>query len=220
MLTDQDCDLAWRALRGESEPFLLELRPVYSQDSPESWGIRSQTLRLDEAGRYLRANSPNVRVTPDLVVASEHVDCLNAQSQLRLKTWLGLRYDRPAVPERYTALSQTLATELSKKKNRGQGRRVRDVLAQYRDAADGTTEYSLVAVLPGGPFDAADPTVLEVRQWLSDVALAVPATLGIALDIQAYGDAEVSLSYVEASFSLDLSKLSWPQNAPGPVGQV
>jgi hypothetical protein len=220
LLADQDCDLAWRALTDEDDPFLLELRPVYTENPPANWGIRSQTLRLDEAGRYLRANSPNIRVTPEVVAVTEHLDCLDSGSQRRLKTWLGLRYDRPAIPERYSTLSRALAAQLSKRRNRRQGTRVRDVLAQFRDAADGATEYSLVAVVPGGDYAADDPLVTETRRWLAEVIGAVPSDLGVAVDVQAYGDEDVSLGYVESSFSLDLSALSWPQNTPGPVGEV
>jgi hypothetical protein len=220
LLADQDCDLAWRALIGVHKQFLVELRPVYSQDPPTDWGIRSQTLRLDESGQYLRANSPSVHVTPEIVEAAEHLDCLDADSRLRLKTWFGMRYDRPAIPQRYKTLSDALARELSRKKDRSRGTRLRDVLAQFWTTDDGATRYSLVAVLPGGQYNQDHPWVAETRSWLAAVALAVPDELGTAATLEAYGDDDVSLAYVEGSFSLDLSKLSWPSNAPGPVGTV
>lgn len=220
LLADQDCDLAWRALVGLAEPFLVELRPVYSTDPPDDWGIRSQRLLLNDTGRYLRAGSPSVHVTPEVVAASEHIECLDADSQLRLKTWFGMRYNRPAIPQRYIALARAIAAQISKKKNRVQGGRVRDVLAQFNRTPDGLTEYSLVAVLPDEAYRIDDRIGEGVRLWLAEVALEVPAALGTAVLLEAYSDHEVSLAFVEGSFSLDLSKLSWPQNVPGPIGAV
>lgn len=220
LLADQDCDLAWRAMTGAADPFLVELRPVYIQGAPEDWGIRSLLLRLDEAGRYLRANSPNLRASPEVVASSEHVECLDVDSQLRLKTWLGMRYDRPAIPQRYIVLAQAIAGQIRKKKNRVQGARVRDVLAQFSQAADGLTEYSLLAVLPDEAFNADDRIGMGIRTWLSEIALAVPRELGTAVLLEAYSDHEVSLAFVEGSFSLDLSSLSWPPNMPGSTGAV
>lgn len=215
---DQDCDLAWRALTGESEPHLVELRPVHVSGAPTDWGIRSQHFRLDEEGRYLKATAPAVRVAPDLLVTATHRACLDQASQQRLKTWLGFRYDRPAVPQTYVELAKALADQLSKKRHRASAATVRDVLAQFLRVEDGSTSYQLVAVLEGGPFDADDEVVVAARTWLADAALGVDAALGTAASIEAYGDEDVSLAFVEQSFSLDLARLSWPINLPGPVG--
>lgn len=219
LLADQDCDLAWRAMIDGPVSFLAELRPVRVDDPPSDWGIRSHTLLLDGTGRYVTANSPNVRVTPAVVGSAEHIGCMDPDSRVRLKTWLGLRYDRPAVPQRHVALARALAGELVKKKHRTSAAPIRDVLAQFGDAPDGTAQYRLVAVLPGSPSE--DSTVVaETRKWLGEVALSLPTDLGSPLALDAYGDEEVSLAFVEGSFSLDLSKLSWPQSTAGPVGAV
>lgn len=198
---------------------LLELRPVYAEDPPVEWGIRNQKLRLNEAGWHLHANSPSVRVTPELVATAEHVDCPDDDSQLRLKTWLGLRYDRPAIPERYGKVAGALSDQLRKRKNRPQGARLRDILAQFRTSSDGMTEYTLVAVVPSRN-EVTDNSVMEIRVWLADITRAIPAELGTPILLEVYGDDVVSLRYIESSFSLDVSSLSWPQNSPGPVGQV
>ena len=65
---------------------------------PTDWGIRNQKFLLSADGRHLLANAPVVRVTPDVIVMADHVDRLDDDHQLRLKTWMGLRYDCPAVP--------------------------------------------------------------------------------------------------------------------------
>lgn len=219
VIADQDCDLAWRAiLREDAEEFLVELRPVFRDDPPADWGIRNQKFLLNADGRHLLANAPVVRVTPEVVDASEHVDCLNEHHQLRLKTWMGLRYDRPAVPQRHMKLARALADALSAKKNRARAERYRDVLAQYWDE-DGVTKYTLVAVLPDGAA-ATSGDVLDARTWLADSVRDVPAELGVAVSLDAYGDDAITLQYLENSYSVDVSKLSWPPNKPGPAGAV
>lgn len=220
LLADQDCDLAWQTVVGEqSDGRLVELRPVFVKDPPEDWGIRSQRFLIDDTGHHLRGASAIIRVTPAVVAAGEHIGCLVADHQLRLKTWLGLRYNRPAVPQRYVGLARALAEQLSKRKARPAAARYRDVLGQFRRAGV-QTMYSLVAVLPGGGYAADAEEVVAARTWLADAARAVPAELGTAASLDAYGDEDVSLGFVENSYSLDLSRLSWPPNNPGPVGNV
>jgi len=220
VIAEQDCDLAWRAIvRDDAEEFLVELRPVFTEDPPADWGIRNQKFLLNADGRYLLANAPIVRVTPEVIDAAEHVDCLDDDHQLRLKTWMGLRYDRPAVPQRHMNLARALAAALSVKKNRTRAERYRDVLAQYWDA-EGVTKYTLVAVLSGGPYDATSDDIVDARTWLADSVRDVPADLGVAVSLEAYGDDAITLQYLEGSYSVDVSRLSWPPNKPGPAGAV
>lgn len=220
LIAEQDCDLAWRAIVDQqAEEFLVELRPVFTDDPPVDWGIRSQKFLLDDAGHHIDANAPTNRVTPQVIVAAEHVQCLDDDHQLRLKTWMGLRYDRPAVPQRYMKLAKALADALSVKKNRPRAARYRDVLAQYWDD-NGVAMCSLVAVIPGGPYAANSTKVVAARTWLADAVRDVPEELGVAASLDAYGDSDMTLQYLEASYSVDLSKLSWPPNEPGPSGAV
>ncbi len=108
---------------------------------------------------------------------AEHLGCLEPDAQQRLKTWLGYRYDRPAVPQRFVGLARALADQLSKKRQRDRALAVRDVLAQFWIESDGSTAYALVAVLPGGPFAGNEEAVVIARQWLAEAALAVDADL-------------------------------------------
>lgn len=220
MIAEQDCDLAWRAvLRDDADEFLVELRPVFDESPPSDWGIRNQRFLLSDNGRYLLANAPVVRVTPEVIDAAAHVSCLDDDHQLRLKTWMGLRYDRPAVPQRHMKLAKELAAALSVKKSRKEAERYRDVLAQYWDEDD-VTKYTLVAVLPGGPYDPTSDVVVNARTWLADSVRGIPADLGVAVRLEAYGDDQITLQYLEGSYSVDVSKLSWPPNNPGPAGAV
>lgn len=219
MLVAQDCDLAGNSVsRSDS---LVELRPVYRVHPPENWGIRDSRFRLDEEGAFVVDSAPAVRVEPDVVLASEHACAApHAQPARRLKTWLGLRYNRPAIPQEYVALADDIAKRLRKKSHKQAEERVRDILATFDTAADGKTEFTLVAVVPR-EHAAVDPRLLaNTRDWLSQIALAVPEPLGLSTDVLALTDDEVSLAFLETSYSLDVSKVSWPNTGPGPTGAV
>lgn len=218
VLVAQDCDLAWNSVANSDS--LVELRPVYREDPPENWGIRDNRFRLDEAGAYLRDTAPAVRVTPDVVLAAEHACPEHTEPARRLKTWLGLRYNRPAIPQEYVALAENLAKRLRKKSHKQAEERVRDILATFATDAGGTVEFTLVAVVPGDAA-AADPDLLDgTRDWLAKIALATPDTLGLSTDVLALTDEQVSLAFLETSYALDTSLVSWPNTGPGPVGAV
>ncbi len=218
VLVAQDCDLAWHSVAGTDS--LVEIRPVRRDDPPESWGIRGGKFRLDEDGAYLVDSDPAVRVEPDVVLAAAH-ECLGHDAPARrLKTWLGLRYNRPAVPQDYVKLARELAKLLTKKSHKQAEERVRDILATFDTVADGTVEFTLTAVVPHDRADA-DPDLLDrTRQWLATIALAVPAALGFNTHVDARTDEEVSLSFIETSYSLDVTTVSWPNKEPGPVGDA
>jgi len=82
------------------------------------------------------------------------------------------------------------------------------------------TKYTLVAVLSGGPYDATSDDIVDARTWLADSVRDVPADLGVAVSLEAYGDDAITLQYLEGSYSVDVSRLSWPPNKPGPAGAV
>lgn len=218
VLVQQDCDLAWNAVEGSAS--LVELRPVHLNNPPTSWGIRDARFLLDASGAHLRASSPAVQVTPDVVLAAEHQTCAHPDSGRRLQTWLGLRYDRPAVPQRYVPLASDLATRLRKRGHKSAEEPVRDVMATFSDDDQGNTAYSVYAVVPHAVADADPDLVDRTRQWLASVVLSVPTTLGHARQIQAVRDDAVSLAFLETSYALDVNLVSWPNSSPGPTGAV
>ncbi len=218
VIAQQDCDLAWRAVAGTDT--LIELHPVLHDNPPSNWGIRDLRFRLDESGAYLHADEPSVRVTPDVVLNAEHCSCPTPDLARRLKTWLGLRYDRPAIPQEFMDLADDIAKRLRKPGNQPSEERVRDVLATFRRSSDGVAEFELVAVVPHAEADADPGLLAATRDWSSTVVLAVPDRLGMPLDIEARRDDQVSLALLERSFSLDVSQVSWPETKPGPGGAV
>ena len=117
-------------------------------------------------------------------------------------------------------LAQEIAKRLRKTSHKQAEERIRDILATFQRAHDGTFEFTLTAVVPR-ELAAADVDLLTAtRDWLATIALAVPSGLGLGTDIEALTDEEVSLALVERSYSLDLTTVSWPNKDPGPVGDV
>jgi hypothetical protein len=118
-----------------------------------------------------------------------------------LKTWLGLRYDRPAVPPEHVPLMSALRDAVSKKDRRPIGQLVRDVLVQI--GVGSPAHYGLFGVV----HDEAD--VEMVREWLAEIAFNVPTHLGVADEIEAAPTTGISLQLIEHSFAVDATDLTW-----------
>lgn len=219
VLATQDCDLAWNSIASSNS--LVELRPVYDRDPPAVWGIRSSRLLLDDTGNYITDLEPLIKVEPDVILAAQHL-CRDAPHApaVRLKTWLGLRYNRPAVPQEYVPLAADLVKRLTKKGHAQAESRVRDVFATFTSAEDGTSEFTLMAVVLRERAAEDDALLTTTRDWLASVALAVPEHLGLNVDVVALADDQVSLAFLETSYALDATAVSWPNRTPGPVGDT
>ncbi|MEW2569104.1 hypothetical protein [Streptomyces sp. NPDC047070] len=210
----QDCELAWKAILDEDCQVLVELRPVLRDDPPSDWGIRNQLFRLDASDAYVDNNLPRLMVHPLTLNLAEHLTC--PKDARRLKTWLGLRYDRPAIPQRYVKLAEALVKKVKAKRTRGTAAQARDILVSFGYATDGQVTYELVAVLPTNcPSDVRE----QVLDWLSQVALEIPEELGIAKRVDARPDSQIAIEFMERSFAVDVSSLSWPVNSPDLVGE-
>jgi hypothetical protein len=212
VVATQDCDLDFS--RSDLHEPTIELRPVYSDDPPTDWGIRSASLLLTEKD-HIDSSSPRTFVSSALLTALEEqgaVLCTLAEARRQaLKTWLGLRYDRPAVPPELLPLARKIADIVSAKRNRPVGTRVRDVLFQC-DEETNPVRFSLFAVLDDpGNEDA-------VREWLAEIAASVPAELGVADQIEAAPATGISLHLIESSYAADLSRLTWRPGESAPQG--
>lgn len=212
VLATQDCDLD-NAETNDPEPG-IELRPLFTHDRPADWGIRSAKLRLTE-DEYAQANAPRLTVAPNVltaVLASGAVRRnIPPERRQGFTTWLGLRYDRPAVPSNLVPLAQRISREVGRNRHRELGARVRDVLMQFDDSSE-PVRFSLFAVLDG-PNDEA-----EVRAWLASVAAAVPTDLGVADQIEAATADGIAFSTIESSYAADVSQVTWRRGQPYPEG--
>ena len=187
---------------------MIELRPVLDEDPPSDWGIRSRRFLLGE-GAYVDADAPRCVVTPALLSTrrSGREAALDGARSRAFKSWLGLRYDRPAVPEHLVDLAREIARRCSGGRGRAIGEQVHDVLMQF-DANAQPVQVALFGVV-------ADDTDAEaVRLWLADVARRVNLDLGVVAAIDVGTRAQTSLELVETSYAADLSQLTWGRNRP------
>jgi hypothetical protein len=218
VIVEADCDLAWRAMLGSSH--LVELRPVWTENPPSDWGVRSGRFLLDRSdGAHVSWDSPSLKVTSAVVAMATRTSEISPQHALRFRTWLRLRSSRPAVPAQFVDLAQALADRFKARRRRSEGAILRDILARFWTDEVGRPQFDLTALLPS---DAAvnEAEIRRIRAWLYEVTEDLPETLGIGDDFSALSDAQISLARLEQSYSLDLSTISWPQNTPGPVGQI
>lgn len=214
VVASQDCDLDG-AECSAIEP-LIELRPVYTHDPPTDWGIRSNRLRLTDTD-YVIASSPRQHVAPSLLA-----NLIGRGTQPRLPenvrkqaftTWLGLRYDRPAVPQKLVTLARRISKEVAAHRHRSSTNAVRDVLMQFDDSAT-PVRYSLFAVLD----DVADEEA--IRKVLADVGGAVPVELGVLERIEAATADGIAFSAIENSYAADVTQVTWRAGQPGPEGAM
>jgi hypothetical protein len=202
----QDCDLASAAT--DSDEAVVELRPVLRSDPPKDWGIRSRRFLLGEKD-YVDASLPRCFISPKALVQAidpelEEIEPGRARA---FKTWLGRRYDRPAVPEHLVPIAKEVAARCGTRGGRDVAAGVHDVLMQF-DEARNPPRVALFAVV----HDDADPD--EVRKWLADASTGVRRDLGVVEAIDAGTRAETSLELIETSYSADLSQLTWRNKEP------
>lgn len=209
VVCSQDCDLA-SASTDEYEA-LIELRPVnLGEETKPNWGIRSQRFSLARAVT-IDATSPRLMVAPRLLAgfAVEDVTALPDNRARAFKTWLGLRYDRPAVPDHLVGAAREVAKRFSSRSGREMAESVHDVLMQFDDSMmpPHVEVYAVVS-------DDADREA--VQRWLSETATRVRPDVCVVSVIDTASRGETSLELLESSYGADLSQLTW--GGPDPVG--
>lgn len=210
VVASQDCDLAG-ADPDDNDAF-IEVRPVV-EDNAGDWGVRSRKVRLDDRRCVLAEGVPG-RVSPALLdqVARASRERPLADSRAgAFKTWLGLRFDRPAVPDHLVPLAQDIAKRVRGRSGRAVAAGVHDVLMQFDDSTS-PPRASLFAIV------LADTDHDDVQAWLAHVALLVPANLGVLAAIDVGTKAETSLELIETSYAADASQITW--RGPDPEGAV
>lgn len=211
MVVTQDCDLADRTDDdGQSE---IELRPLFSTDGPAMLGIRSRKLRVSPSrAEYLLAESPRCMISPAalthlLLSGVTREEWLSDDELLALKTWLGLRYDRPAVPETLVGLARSIADRIHERRNRPALLDVKDVLVQF-DVVESPPLFRFVAIIAS----SADRDA--VRDLLIEAGAAVPTHLGVLNGVEVGTVAEVSIEVLATSYAADLSQITWRTGRP------
>ncbi|MFD9259204.1 hypothetical protein [Streptomyces sp. NPDC059538] len=203
----QDCDLSTFPVTEHES--IVELRPVFDCDPPSDWGIRARKLLLSK-DLYCLSESPRLHISPAaLMQFRDKTESPLTDGRTRaFKTWLGLRYDRPAVPPEYVDLMRAIAQAVEKPKTETQNQ-VHDVLVEINE--DDPPLYRVFVVI----VDGADHTV--IRAWVADRLCRVDGELGALEALEVGTKAEVSLEVIENSYAASLSQVTWGK-ASGPVG--
>ena len=212
IVASQDCDLSDSDVSNEFPT--IELRPVFNDSPPPDWGIRSRRLRITDS-EYIQSGSPRPMVSAALLTGLVSLGAprreIDSQRRTHLTTWLGRRYDRPAVPESLVNLAKKIGEVAMQQRSSPVVNNIRDVLVTYDDGFS-PPRYSLYAVLDRDADENA------ARVWLGEVATQVPINLGVADEIEAASAAGISLQLIEESYSADLSELTWRRGKPGVDG--
>ncbi len=197
----QDCDLARVSI--ESDEPIVELRPILTGGHQKAWGIRSAILRLTE-NSYIDAYSPRCFTTPRVLHKLEPYrdNALDLSRRPHFKTWLGRRYDRPAVPETYLPLAVAIAETCRKRRHREFHDRIHEILMQFNPSAQ-PPEAALYAVIKR-QTDSSD-----VEEWLGTVSREIDASLGFVGRIEVGTRSQATLQLLEDSYAADLSQLTW-----------
>ena len=211
VVASQDCDLDGSEV-DDNNPG-IEIRPAVPNgaDFDVDWGIRSRYLRLS-AEIHVRADTPRLLISPKALHGFEvgRREKLTDSRALAFKTWLGLRYDRPAVPSDLVELAKAIAQAVKSARSADVADQTHDVLMQF-DASRTPPWYFLAAVI------TTDADADAVRAWLARAALSVPAELGVmGADPAAVPKTAISLDFIEQSYSADLSGITWRKS--GQVG--
>jgi len=104
VVATQDCDLD--LLHPDGNEATVELRPVYEHQGAD-WGVRSRWFRL--AGLLCtHADRPRMHVSPRTLQRATQEPLPDDVRLIAFKKWLGLRYDRPAVPDEHLELMRAI----------------------------------------------------------------------------------------------------------------
>lgn len=206
VVTSQDCDL--HALESDSHDRVIEISPAVPGKSSLGWGIRSRQLRLS-ADVYVEAEAPRLKLSPQALsaFASTMWPDLEEGRAVAFKTWLGRRYDRPAVPTAFVRLAQDIAKQVKAARTPERANACHDVLFQIREGDPLLFELTAIAA------DLAHAAELEL--WLTEAALLIDPSLGV-MDSPplAVTKSELSLNVLENSYSADLSEITWKKEDP------
>jgi hypothetical protein len=88
---------------------------------------------LVREGLVLRAESPKLTLTARALntFKDRREDDLPAGRRVEIKLWLGLRYDRPAIPERFVPLANQLKAKFLEEKPDGFVNVIRDIWVYF-----------------------------------------------------------------------------------------
>lgn len=195
----QDCDLHSTQCTDRNRQ--IELRPVFPSAGVRVDGIRSRWARITP-DFVLNADSQKLTMTARALHSLQEFrdDSADELRRREIKAWLGLRYDRPAVPEPFDRMaSKVLHPQLFGALPPALDGKIRDVLVSY----ESETEVRLWVVLRDGDDR------LRCLEWIDGVAQFLRREHGITiLERQAEDARRTPYAIVEGYHGLNSAELS------------
>lgn len=198
IVASQDCDLAGAALDSRLE---IEVWPLSATDEVVAASLRNRKFGVKPGWMLTHPSARGYIEARALATINPRAEALDDRTQRRLKTWLGRRYDRPALPREYEIPAKAIAAAVKSLRDRETDRHVRDVLMVFI-AAD-----PLVIDLYAVVNEESTGELERVERWLSEIA----AKLGEKTPLRAWRavpESLTSLLLVEHSYPADLSQIT------------
>lgn len=200
LLATQDCDLAQTPHTNSTRQF--ELRPVLPRTNDDKLdGLRSRTILVKD-DLVLRSDSKKLTLTARALnrLKEQREDDLDEDRRVQIKTWLGLRYDRPAVPEQFEQFGKRLKKAFIDDLPDELVGVVRDVWVYFED--DHTARLFVILV------DVQKHLAQDVRDWVDDVIGNLNDEGIVVLERQVEGPDRTTLSILQTYYGLGLAELS------------
>jgi hypothetical protein len=200
LLATQDCDLEQTPCTNSARQF--ELRPVLPRTKDDKLdGLRSRTIIVKDEF-VLRSDSKKLTLTARALntLKAKREDDLDEDRRAQIKTWLGLRYDRPAIPTPFVALGLRLKKAFIDEMADDFIGVVRDVWVYFDD--EHTVRLFVILV------DAQKQRAQDVRDWTDDVIGNLNDEGIIVSERHVEPPERTPLSVLQSYFGLGLAELS------------
>jgi hypothetical protein len=208
LIVTQDCDLHRLQLTNNQPK--VELRPLLVGEPAPKVGIRSRLHRISQDHpEYVdndrtREMASAASLTKMLALDDHARDYwLDDHDLAALQTWLGRRYNRPAVPDHFGPLMNRIAVELETCDAETLAH-VRSIHAAIE--AGEPLRVSLYALMDPAGIPA------EIEAMLAEAMLEIPGDLGVIDAIEGHFADTMTLRMLEDSYEVDASDLTWAPN--------
>jgi len=200
LLATQDCDLAQTPRTNTTRQF--ELRPVLPRTNDDKLdGLRSRTILVKD-DLVLRSDSKKLTLTARALnsLKEKREDDVDEDRRVQIKTWLGLRYDRPAVPEQFVPFGERLKKTFIDDLPYEYVGVVRDAWIYFED--DHTARLFVIL------YDAQKHRAQSVRDWVDDVIGNLNDEGLVVRERQVEGPDRTPLSILQTYYGLGVAELS------------
>ena len=208
LLTEQDCDLD--QTEEDDVEKIFELRAVRGHAGNIPSGIKGSQVRIDDT-RCLNATDIVAKVKASWLTKNKGAKSdIDPDTRREIKTWLGYRYDRPAVPKQFESVHGRIQKlSRSERAIRVEGiseakwqrldmAKVRDLLVGYEHPDPMRKIIGYITAIAKKTSD-----VPELQRWVERIRDAVKEDeVFIIADADAVDTESASLFLLEANFSV------------------